>query len=132
MERVEDIGGWRKTGNAEGGTRTPLEALFGWLGHSLDGPVERKSVLFLSIFVESYQFVWNSFALSFALMVWVNRLRVCTDMVSEKAHQKMEKTTHEKLMTRCPFSELALSPQYHHRNYRIDTQSRCLGRTTLR
>jgi hypothetical protein len=51
--------------SAEGGTRTPLEPLFGWLGHSLDGPVEWKSVLFLSIFVESYQFVWNGFALSF-------------------------------------------------------------------
>jgi hypothetical protein len=55
--------------SAEGGTRTLLEALFGWLRHSLDGPVARKSVLFLSIFVESYQFMWNGFALSFALMV---------------------------------------------------------------
>ncbi len=49
------------------GTRTPLKALFGWLRHSLDGPEEGKSVIFLSIFVESYQFVCNGFALSFAL-----------------------------------------------------------------
>jgi hypothetical protein len=76
--------------DATGGTRTPLEALFGWLGHSLDRLVVRKFVLFLSIFVESYQFVWNSFA----LVVWVNPPRVCMDVVSEKAHQKMEETTY--------------------------------------
>ena len=57
-----------------------MEALFGWLRHSLDGPVKRKSVLSLSIFVESYQFVWNGFA----LIVWVNRLHIQMDAVSQK------------------------------------------------
>jgi hypothetical protein len=72
------------------GTRIPLEALFGWLNPSLDWPVARKFVFFLSIFIESYQFVWNGFA----LIVWVNRLCVRMDVVSEKAHQKMEETTY--------------------------------------
>ena len=51
-------------------------------------------MLFLSIFVASYQFVCNGFALSFALMGWVNPLRVCMDVVPEKTHQNMEEPTY--------------------------------------
>ena len=32
--------------------------------------------------------MWNGFAPSFALMLWVNHLHVRMDVVSEKAHQK--------------------------------------------
>ena len=73
-----------RLGIQKGGLELPKYPFLGWLRHSLDGPVEGKSVLFLSIFVASYQFVWNGFALSFALMLWVNRLRVRMDVVSEK------------------------------------------------
>src|SRR5215467_1926010 len=80
------VGARGETQDTEGGTRTTYYLFFGWLRCSLDGPVKRKSVLFLSIFVASYPCVWNGFA----LMVWVNRLHLQMDAVFEKAHQKME------------------------------------------